>query len=199
MNLIRKDNHVILCTDIGNGFQFLVRPDHSTRIVRVAQDKHTYALNLPAEQIQIHPVLAVLQNHRTLYQPAVVAGYQPRERRIHRRHNHDLVARMSEGIDRHPQSRHNARHIRNLFLFHLHAVTRIHPVDDCLIITVRLAGIPQHRMFTTSLHRIENKRRSGKIHVGHPHGNKVGSSPDILHSFYFSAFVPLRSIGSSKL
>ena len=185
MNLIRKDNDIILRTDIGYSFQLLVRPDYSTRIVRIAQNKYAHALNLPAEQIQIHPVLAVFQYQRTLHQTAVITGYQPREWRIHRRHDHNLVTRMSESIDRHSQSRYNARYVSNLFLFYLHAITSIHPVDYRPIITVRLACIAQYRMFTTFFYRIEHKRRCSKIHICHPHGDKVCPSPDILHSFYF--------------
>ena len=136
MNFIRKDNHIVIGTDFGQLLQFFFLPNHSSRVVRITQNQYPYSLYGTANQIQIHAIMSVHFLQRAFHQATVVTCHQPGKRMVHRRHNHNLVARIRETVDSHAQTRYNALYKIDFFLLYRHAITLLYPSDNRLIVIV---------------------------------------------------------------
>ena len=136
MNFIRKDNHIVIGTDFGQFLQFFFLPNHSSRVVRITQNQYPYSLYGTANQIQIHAIMSVHFLQRAFHQATVVTCHQPGKRMVHRRHNHNLVARIRETVDSHAQTRYNAWYKIDFFLLYRHAITFLYPSDNRLIVIV---------------------------------------------------------------
>ena len=149
--------------------------------MRIAEDEHLASLHLLAEMLHIHPIGTIHHLQRIGHQRTSASGIQPREWAIYRRLNQHLVTRICKCFQGHTQSRDNTWHKVYHFLFHFEAITTLIPLDNGLIITVRLGSIAQHWMFQTLANGFGYKRCSSKIHIGHPKWNQVIASPNFLH------------------
>ena len=180
VDFIREDQYPFFVADFGYFLQFFFGPYHSTRIVRIAENKYLASLDIPTECLHIHAVHTIYQFQRIGYQRTVATGIQPMERTIYRRLNHHLVSLLSKGIQCHTESRHDAWYKVNHFLLHFQSITYLVPINNRLIIAVRFGGISQHRMFTTFLDSFGHKRSGSKVHIGYPKRNQIRTSPQLL-------------------
>ena len=183
MDFVREHKNAFFVADFGHLVQLFFCPDDATRIVRIAEDEHLASLDLLAESFHIHAVGTIHQLQRIGHQSAVGTGVQPMERTIYRRLDHHLVARLGKGIERHAQTRHNARYEVNHFLLHLQSVAVLVPIHNRLVIAFRLGGISQHGIFQTTANSFGHERSCCKIHIGYPKWQQIVSSP-----YFFDAF-----------
>ena len=191
MYFVGDDECTAIPTDRRNLSQFFYRPDASSRIVGIAEDKYFTTLYILAETIEIDMILPVAKFQRRIdgFTPQTLRHQE--ERMVDRRHHHHPVARVSEALQGKSLTTDNAGHKSQHPTVHFPLMAVVQPRTDRGIPLFASKGISQYFMFQTFAQCVHHKRRSTEVHVGHPHGEQVISSPYILYA------VPLHRVGAA--
>ncbi len=176
--------------------QVFPAPHHSAGIMRIRQKENTAICLKRFERVKINAVTPFCINkERHIHNISSILFRCDTKWMIDRRHYHYVIAGFCEYIYHHPYSLYNPGYITEPFRFQFPAMQTLLPVYDRFAIIVRLTSVAQYRMLKTFAQSIDNKRRSGKIHIRHPGCQKVLTPESFFKNvgFYGAASTSLNN------
>ena len=182
MYLIRNNQRTALFTDIGYSLQFFYSPHTATWIMGITENKYFTTLNIPTETFEINLILTVTQVKRRIHDFTPQALGNQKKRMIYRSHNHDFVSRIGETLQSKSLSTNYTGYKSQHFMGNFPLMTFVQPVTDGGIPLFASESIPQHFMLEPLAQGIHYERRSTKVHISHPHGKQIITSPNIFRS-----------------
>jgi hypothetical protein len=105
--------------------------------------------------------------------------------KINRRLYDNFVSRLCKGHNKKVKGRDYSRGKTDPLFFNLPSVPPGIPVYDGLKKGIRQKGVPQYLMLKPFLYGFEDKIGGLKVHIGHPHGDYIGSSEHFLPKVEF--------------
>lgn len=123
--------------------------------------------------LKIHFISAIYHFKRIVNNLAVHAFRDNTERVVNRWLDNNFVARLGEALQNETDSLYDTGDITKPFTLDFPVMFIMYPLDNTIIIRVRIVCVPENLVFTTFLDRIHNKVRCPEIHVGYPKRHKV--------------------------
>ena len=185
MYLVGNDHSPALFTNIRYPTQLFDHPYTSARIMGITKDKQPASPDILRETLKINMIMPVVQIERRIdHFASQTFGYQEK-RMVHRRHYHDLVARFGKALQRKCLPAYNSGNKRQHITRNIPLVALVQPTANRGIPLLTGKSISQNLVVETTAQRIHHKRRRTEIHIGHPHGKQIFTSPHILHAVPF--------------
>ena len=174
MDFIRDDEYIMLGANLRQLDQCVFFPDNTARIMRVAKDQDlTMFIDNRFEIFKIHLVNAVYHFKRIVNNLAMHAFRNDAEGMVNRWLYNYFVARFGKTLQNETDSLYNTGNVAKPFTLDFPVMFIMYPLDDTIIIRVRIVCVPENLMFTTFLDCIDNKVRCPEIHIGYPKWSKV--------------------------
>ena len=180
MDLVGNDDRLPAAADFHQALELLGPPDPPHRVVGAAQHHQGSALapgpvvEESLETLEVHAVALPLEHERVLRHMAAVGLDARAEGVVHRGLEHHPVSGTGVGQNRQAHGGHHPRAGEHRAAGNAPAMAPVHPVDDGLVVALRLEGVAEHAVVQPPAQGLEHRRGSREIHIRHPQGQQIG-------------------------
>jgi len=174
MYFIGDNEYIVFGTNLGQLDQCVFFPDDTAWIMRVAKDQDfAMLIDDRFKILEIHLVNVVYCFERVVDNLTVHVFRNDAERMVDRWLDNYFVTRFGEALQNETDSLYDAGNITKPFALDFPVMFIMYPLDDTVIIGIRIECVPENLMLQTLLDCVDNKVWCPEIHVGYPKWNKV--------------------------
>ena len=189
MYLIADDKHVVGVAEIRKANERLTTPTYSARVVRITQDKYSaFVITNSLKTLKVHLIIVAslhvvglkrlwMNFQRIPHHLTLVGAWHKEERMINRWHYDDFLIGLAEKVADKPYALDDSRYKANPLWLYIPVVVCLNPVYYRGAIVGWFHGVTKDWVLQTLAQRVKDVGQNREIHVGHPQGLQVVTSP----------------------
>ena len=182
MYLVAHHNDTFLGTDVSHLLQVFLRPADAAGVVGVAENHQPTALDVAPECLEVHREGGLCAAQRRLYHLALAGFGHKAEGMVDGFLYEDAVALLGERLHGEEDAAHHAGHVAQHLACDVHAVLRLVPAADALVVGRILAGVAQDALLQAFPDGFHDEGRRAEVHIGHPHRDEVVAAALVFHA-----------------